>query len=99
MTFDNIQHTTYNDSMIRTQVYLPEDIYEDLKLLARSGKVNFSQLLREGASEVIKKKKKAKGKFDPWREFVGAGGKGGPKDLSSKIDYYLYVKPYENKKK
>jgi hypothetical protein len=72
--------------MIRTQVYLPDEIYRDLKLLANSEGVNFSSLIREGAEKVIKSKKK---KSD-WRKFIGAGGKGGPKDLSSTIDYYLY---------
>ena len=55
-------------------------------LLAKSEGINFSQLIREGAEEVKKKRIKKK----DWRKFIGAGGKGGPKDLSSKIDYYLY---------
>jgi len=54
--------------MIRTQVYLPDELYRELKLLAASGKYKFSELLREGVEEVIrKKKKKAKGKHDPWK--------------------------------
>jgi hypothetical protein len=82
--------------MIRTQVYLPEDLHRELKLLAASSDTNFSQLIREGAELVVNKKTKRGKKFG--EGFIGAG-KGGPKDLSSKIDYYLYVEPYEDKKK
>ena len=75
--------------MIRTQVYIPEDIHRDLMLLVNQTGLNFSELIRQGAREVIKKEKLAEPKRD-WRKFVGAGGKGGPKNLSSRIDYYLY---------
>ena len=86
--------------MIRTQVYIPDDKYNELQLMVAMGYGTFSELFREGIDEVIKKKriKKSK-KFDPWRDFIGMGGKGGPKDLSKNMDYYLYVEPYENKKK
>lgn len=74
--------------MIRTQVYFPDDIHRDLMLLVRQEGVNFSTLVRQGAEEVIRKKKVKKMKT--WgKGFIGAL-KGGPKDLSSKIDYYLY---------
>jgi len=42
--------------MIRTQVYLPEDIHRDLMLLAKKEGTNFSTLIREGARTIIKKK-------------------------------------------
>ncbi|KKU79054.1 MAG: hypothetical protein UY06_C0032G0011 [Candidatus Amesbacteria bacterium GW2011_GWA2_47_70] len=58
-------------------------------LLAKTSGLNFSQLIREGAEEVKKKRAKTQKKRD-WKKFIGAGGRGGPKDLSSKIDYYLY---------
>lgn len=74
--------------MIRTQVYLPDDLYRELKLLARVGEKNFSQLIREGVAVVVKKKQAKGKKFG--EGFIGAGGKHGPRALSSKIDYYLY---------
>ncbi len=82
--------------MIRTQVYLPEDLYQDLKLLAATGKKNFSELIREGVEVVVKRKGRKKKKFG--EGFIGAI-QGGPKDLSSKIDYYLYEEPYKDRKK
>lgn len=73
--------------MIRTQIYLPEDLYNDLKLLAATKKKNFSDLIREGAREVIRKKRASKKKN--WKKFIGVI-KGGPKNAASKIDYYVY---------
>lgn len=96
---DNIRHTTYNVCMIRTQVYLPDDLYRDLKLLSATSGMNFSELIREGAKVVVEKKTKKKRKFDLWKDFVGKGLKGGPKDLSSKLDYYLYEEPYKKSQK
>ena len=85
--------------MIRTQVYLPEDLHRELKLLVATGNDNFSTLIREGIELVVKKKTKKKRKFDAWKDFIGKGLKGGGKALSSKIDYYLYEEPYETKPK
>lgn len=84
---DNIRHTTYNICMIRTQVYLPDDLHRDLKLLSTTSGLNFSELIREGVKVVVEKKRKKKA-FG--KGFFGAGGTKGPKDLSSRIDYYLY---------
>ena len=83
--FDNIRHTTYHVIMIRTQVYIPDDLHRDLKILAKAEGTNFSRLIREGAEEVREKRRSKK----DWRKFVGVV-KGGPKDVASKIDYYLY---------
>ncbi|KKQ92708.1 MAG: hypothetical protein UU16_C0044G0010 [Candidatus Woesebacteria bacterium GW2011_GWA2_40_7] len=87
--------------MVRTQVYIPDEQYSELQLMVAMGAGTFSELIREGINEIIKKKRKVKNikKFDPWKDFVGKGPRGGPKDLSSNLDYYLYVEPYLNKKK
>lgn len=71
-------------------MYIPEDLHRDLMLLAKREGTNFSTLIRRGAQEVVEKKKSEKKK--DWRKFIGAAGKGGPKDVASKIDYYLYGK-------
>lgn len=76
--------------MIRTQVYFPDDLYRDIKLLAQMERVNTSQIIRAGADEYVKKKTKQKAASDEWKSFIGAGGKGGPKDVASRIDYFLY---------
>ncbi|KKT29570.1 MAG: hypothetical protein UW41_C0016G0028 [Candidatus Collierbacteria bacterium GW2011_GWC2_44_18] len=70
--------------MIRTQIYLPEDIYEDLQLISKASKLNISQLIREGAKKEIKSRAKQINR-DDWKQFAGAL-KTGPKDLSLKIN-------------
>ncbi|MBI5620948.1 hypothetical protein HY949_04155 [Candidatus Gottesmanbacteria bacterium] len=75
--------------MIRTQVYLPEELHRDLKLLAAARGVNYSSLIRSGVTNVLKHEQ-AKKKTDAWKSFIGAGGKGEPKDIAGRIDYYLY---------
>jgi hypothetical protein len=87
--------------MIRTQVYIPDDQYNQLKLLAATGDAKFSDLIREGIDEIIMKKEKTRnvGSFDVWKDFIGKGKGGTPKNLSGNIDKYLYVDPYKTKKK
>lgn len=46
------------DMMIRTQVYLPEELHRELKLLVHAERVNYSELIRDGVREVITKKAK-----------------------------------------
>lgn len=70
--------------MIRTQVYLPEDIHRDLMLLAKKEGTNFSTLIREGARTIIKKKTTRR-RRNFGKGFFGAL-KSGPKDLSVRIN-------------
>lgn len=88
LEFDNIRHTTYNSSMIRTQVYLPDDLYRELKLLAQQKGTNFSALIRKGVKEVIKKKRRRRNK--KWGEgFIGAyKGKVKTNAVKDIHDYY-----------
>ena len=59
--------------MIRTQVYLPEDLYNEVKLLSVTGEGSFSDLLREGLQAVIKAKRKTKkSSIIAWKSFIGA---------------------------
>lgn len=60
--------------MIRTQVYLPDDLHRDLTLLAATSKKNISELLREGAKVVIANNtKKRTNKRKDWGSgFFGA---------------------------
>lgn len=77
--------------MLRTQVYLLEEMHRDLMLLAKSTGVNFSSLIREGVEEVlIKRKKSAVHKGMAFKNLLGAGSKNGPKNLAKNIDHYLY---------
>lgn len=76
--------------MIRTQVYLPEDLHGQLMLLAKMQGTNYSSLVREGVSNVVGKKRQSRTFKNRGAKFVGACPSGGPRNLSSRIDYYLY---------
>lgn len=77
--------------MIRTQVYFPDDLYRDIKLLAQMERVNTSQIIRAGADAYVKKKTKRKAADDAWKSFIGAGGKGKKTNAVRMIhDYYRY---------
>lgn len=70
--------------MVRTQIYLPDDLHRELKLIAVTQNINLSQLIREGAKKEIKARMDRSGS-ESWREFAGAW-KGGPKDASERIN-------------
>lgn len=74
--------------MIRTQVYLPDDIHRDLMLLSKREGTNFSTLLREGAKIIIKEKTTTK-KKDFGKGFFGAyKGKVKTNAVQDIHDYY-----------
>lgn len=82
--------------MIRTQVYLPDDLYKDMLLVSKMFNIKTSDLFRAGLKKEIKNKlsKKKRTPF-PLTNMIGKGGKGGPSDLAINLDYYLYDEPYE----
>lgn len=71
--------------MIRTQVYLPEELYREAKIQAHIQKTNVSTLIRKGLEHVV-----GRGKSRPKPTQAGKGFFGaltyGPKDLSTRIN-------------
>ena len=51
--------------MIRTQVYLPEETHKELHRLAQQSSESFSELVRQGVSEVLRKKRTERSKKIP----------------------------------
>lgn len=77
--------------MIRTQIYMPEELHRELKLLAAARGVNYSTLIRTGATRVLRDDQARKKNSDAWKSFVGAGGKGKKTNAVRMIhDYYRY---------
>lgn len=78
-------------NMIRTQIYLDEQLRKDLTLIARQEKESMAEVARNILKEGIKRRKKTdmSGKAI-LRDLLIIKAKGGPKDLSKNIDYYLY---------
>lgn len=81
----------YIRHMIRTQIYLPEDLYREIGWLAKKEKKAKAQVIREALEKEIEKKQgnagetllklAAMAKKYKWK---------GPKDLSVNHDKYLY---------
>jgi hypothetical protein len=71
--------------MIRTQVYLPDDLYSLAKLEAATRGINVSEILRLGLWNEVGKPKKVNKKKKLFANLAGAL-KYGPKDLSTRID-------------
>ncbi len=74
--------------MIRTQVYLPEELYTRIQLEAKREKKKAAALLRELLQRgLVQKKKQSLG--NALLELAKIGAKG-PRDLSTNHDKYLY---------
>ena len=72
--------------MIRTQIYLPEDLFNEAKLFAQASGKKFSHIVREGLEAIVKKGEK---KSAAWKNFIGAyKGKIGKSGLELIKEYY-----------
>jgi predicted DNA-binding protein len=79
----------YVKHMIRTQVYLPKDIYQDIRLTAKKEKKPAAKLIRELLENALENKKQQANAGKALLELAKIGGKG-PRDLSTNLDKYLY---------
>jgi metal-responsive CopG/Arc/MetJ family transcriptional regulator len=75
--------------MLRTQVYLPEDLRQEIDAVARKEKKPAAKVIRELLIEGINKKHKETAGMALSR-LTALTVKGGPKDLSINLDTYLY---------
>lgn len=74
--------------MIRTQVYLPEELYQNIKLVAKKEKKSAAQVVRRALEKgLVAEKGETIGKALLELSRIGAKG---PRDLSENIDKYLY---------
>lgn len=74
--------------MQRTQIYLPEEIKMKAQKLANRRGVPLAAVVRQALEKEIKET--AVPKENPLIHLAKLKIKGGPKDLSSKFDEYLY---------
>ena len=92
--------------MIRTQLYIPEELYAQAKLLAQLDGVSISEYVREGLLLKVKSrekgrasKHKAKKASNPLSALVGAFSTGSKRKIHAAIthnDIYDYVIPAES---
>ena len=74
--------------MIRTQIYIPEEIHQATKFLAQKQGRTLAELIRSFITiGVLEEKKKTK--MPSLEKLINLKIKGGPKDLSAKFDKYL----------
>jgi len=78
--------------MIRTQIYIPEEIHQATKFLAQKQGKSMAELLRSFITIGVVEERKKKKKQRSLSSLARLGIKSGPKDLSKNIDKYLYQK-------
>ncbi len=77
--------------MIRTQLYLDEDIHKYLTILAKLGRESMAKVARDILKEGIEKKKSLdKTGSGVIQKILAIKATGGPKDLSKNLDHYIY---------
>lgn len=79
--------------MIRTQVYLPKQLYQTIDLVAKRGKKPKAQIIRDILVDGVEKELRKRNAGQALLELAELGRKlklKGPKDLSTNIDKYLY---------
>ncbi|HUD44500.1 MAG TPA: ribbon-helix-helix domain-containing protein [Patescibacteria group bacterium] len=81
--------------MIRTQVYLTQQLNQSLDIISKQEKKPKAQIIREALEDGIKQKTYMSNAGKALLELAEFGKKlhiKGPKDLSTNIDKYLYEK-------
>jgi hypothetical protein len=78
--------------MVRTQIYLPQQLHTDLKLLAKQEEESVAAIVRRIIFEGMREIRKKSG--SPAKVLLKIAGMGGktrtPKDLSANLIKYLY---------
>lgn len=76
--------------MIRTQIYLTKELHQEIKLVARKEKKAQSEIIRDALKKGLRGKEPKKSLAEELLEIAKLAIPGGPKDLSTNHDDYLY---------
>ncbi|OGD61958.1 hypothetical protein A2160_01185 [Candidatus Beckwithbacteria bacterium RBG_13_42_9] len=76
--------------MQRTQIYLPKDLYEELIFLAKKVKLPMAEIVRKILIKGLEKKEFLAKEENDLIDLADLKLTGGPKNLSQKMDKYLY---------
>lgn len=84
----------YTSNMIRTQIYIPEEMHSQLLQIAQAQSTSMAQVTRKLIEKGLKTSKNidTSGKT-VMRRLLNMNITGGPKDLSTNLDHYLYGGP------
>jgi hypothetical protein len=75
----------------RTQIYLPNDMYQEVKKLAARRGVSMARIIREALEEKIPQKGAKRKRNKEWENLFKLAGivKEGPSDMSKNIGKYI----------
>jgi hypothetical protein len=76
--------------MLRTQIYLPEETHQELILWAKKMDLPMAEVVRRILKSGLKQKEGFLEKGNDLLTLTKLKIKGGPLDLSKKLDLYLY---------
>ncbi|HEX9722474.1 MAG TPA: hypothetical protein VGA53_04365 [Candidatus Paceibacterota bacterium] len=76
--------------MIRTQIYIPKYTHDRLVQLARARKEALAKIVREFIEAGIEKSPLDQSGKTNLQELIRLNFRGGPKDLSTNLNRYLY---------
>lgn len=80
--------------MIRTQIYIPEELHRQLLNYANKNSQSMAGIVREFIQEGIEKNTPDyKSGKETLKAMLKSNFRGGPKDLSKNLDHYLYGGP------
>lgn len=76
--------------MLRTQVYLPKNLHQELTTWAKQMDVPMAEVVRKILKAGLVRKESFLDEENDLLELSKLKLKGGPKDLSAKLDFYIY---------
>lgn len=76
--------------MLRTQIYLPQETHQELMLWSRKMDLPMAEIVRKFINAGLNKKEEFLEKGNDLLALTKLKIKGGPKNLSEKLDFYLY---------
>ncbi len=86
---DTTKRMLYIRCMIRTQIYLTQDLHREIKSLAEKEKKSQADIIRRALKKGLKRNRSKETAGDALLRIARLAGRG-PKDLSKNIDKYLY---------
>lgn len=79
----------YISHMIRTQIYLPKHLYQNMQLIAQRENKSVAEVIRELLNQALSQETEQHDAGKTLLALAKLGGRG-PADLSVNLDNYLY---------
>ncbi len=79
--------------MIRTQIYIPETLHHKLQRLAEEKRQPLAAIVRQFLEDGVQKTREDVSGKTTIKNLLKLQATGGPRDLSTNLDHYLYGGP------